>query len=308
MLPTVSIVIPTYNRASFLEKCLLPLLQQSYPLERYEVIMIDDGSTDDTVSRAQTLVRGWPGVFRLLQQANAGPASARNTGLAASTADIIAFVDSDCAVQHDWLNELVTAIGASNADGIGGPIIGGDIDNWVARYLEAVKFYRHRVQHGQVDYLVTTNTAFKRAALLAIGGFAADSPDVWAEDVDLSFKLKAAGYTLAVTNAAPMIHYGTLNTVRALINKLYIYGRGNAMRSASWGADRTPAIELLRHLGAVCVAPWIALRRTHGAGIIDKFSFWPLIMIEHTAFAFGLISGLIKRPRTAHNVHTFNAR
>ena len=80
MLPTVSVVIPIYNRASFLEKCLRPLFEQSYPRDRYEIILIDDGSTDNTIQQARQLADQWPGMFRLIQQPNSGQAIARNNG------------------------------------------------------------------------------------------------------------------------------------------------------------------------------------------------------------------------------------
>ena len=294
VLPTVSVIMPLYNCAAFLDQCLPPLFQQTYPLDRYEVLLIDDGSTDDTVRRARQIAAGWAGRFQLIEQPNSGPASARLKGLHASDAEIIAFIDADCVVAADWLTELIGALLATGADGIGGPIIGGDINNWVAHYLEAVRFYRHRLRQGQVDYLVMVNTAFRRSALLTVNSFAAADQHTWAEDADLSYKLKDAGYRLTVTERAPMIHYGTLGSVRSLASKLYTYGRGNALRSRDWGQRRPPWRELSRHSAAVVLAPWIALRRTHGrVSLLTKLSFWPLIMIEHAAFVAGMVSVLL---------------
>src|SRR5260221_1811595 len=134
--PFVSVVVPTYNRVGFLDKCLSPLLAQSYPLDRYEIILVDDGSTDGTAEKAQALTLDWNGTFRVINKQNGGPASARNAGFRTSNAEIIAFIDSDCVAGPNWLEELIRALVRSNAVGIGGPVTGVDLDNWVSRYVE----------------------------------------------------------------------------------------------------------------------------------------------------------------------------
>ncbi|MHB8628329.1 MAG: glycosyltransferase family 2 protein [Aggregatilineales bacterium] len=291
--PSVSIVMPTYNRAHFLDRCLPPLLAQSYPLNRYDLILVDDGSTDDTVSRANELARGWQGKFNVVQKPNGGAASARNAGWRASNADVIAFIDSDCVAGPDWLKTLLTALRDANADGVGGPIVGGDIDNHVARYLEASQMYRHRVRNGQVDYLITGNVAFSRTALAEVGGFK-DMRGAGGEDPDLSFQLRDHGHKLTVTDdlAAAVTHYGTPSSVRALAHNLYRYGYNNYRLSRTWSARRSPVIQLARHSGAIVLSPWIVLRLTRRISLGQAVSFWPLVVIEHGAFVAGMLAAI----------------
>ena len=103
-LPTVSVIIPTYNRKSFLRETLSSLGGQSYPSDRFEVIVVDDGSTDGTEEiEAET----FPFTLRYFWQTNQGDAAARNVGAQQSGADILVFLDDDILVESDYLIYLV---------------------------------------------------------------------------------------------------------------------------------------------------------------------------------------------------------
>ena len=103
-LPTVSVIIPTYNRKGFLQETLSSLTQQTYPSDRFEVIVVADGSTDGTKEiEAET----FPFTLRYFWQTNQGDAAARNTGAQQSRADILVFLDDDILVDSDYLTYLV---------------------------------------------------------------------------------------------------------------------------------------------------------------------------------------------------------
>jgi glycosyltransferase involved in cell wall biosynthesis len=295
-LPFVSVVIPAYNAAGTVRACLAPLLQQTYPRDRYEIILVDDGSSDGLADAARAFVGTWPGSFSIIRKANGGPASARNAGMHASHADIVAFTDADCAAAPDWVEQLVSTLTRTVAAGVGGPIVNVSPPGWVARYLESGRFFRHRTRRGEVDYLLTANVAFRRAALLEVGGFA-EEDGAWCEDADLSFRLKQDGYCLLLTNRGVVTHFGTPASVRGLVKDLYRYGRGNYVLSRRWTNGRTPAVELVRHAAAFELAPWLALARARRVGLWWALSFWPLIMVEHGAFIAGLLGGMAHRVR-----------
>jgi glycosyltransferase involved in cell wall biosynthesis len=289
-MPSVSIVIPIYNRAGFIQACLTSLLAQSYPRERYEIILVDDGSTDGSAAKANVLLQEWDGQFQIIQKTNGGPASARNAGIRVSKADIIAFIDSDCVADPDWLEQIAGCLSGSDAAGVGGPLINIASKTWVSHYLNSTSFFRHRVRHGRVDYLLTANAAFRRAALLAVNGFS--EAGVWGEDADLSFRLIQKGHTLLLAKQGIVTHYGTPVSLRGLIKDVYRYGYGNCVLSRNWKNRRTPLVELMRHGGAIVLSPLLALRHLRSAGIGWAIAFWPLIVIEHTAFVLGLLSAL----------------
>ncbi|MDQ2716039.1 MAG: glycosyltransferase [Chloroflexota bacterium] len=288
--PFASIVVPVYNRADFIAASLASLFTQTYPLECYEIILVDDGSNDGTAERALEIVQGWRGAFRLVRNVHGGPACARNAGIRAASAEIIAFIDSDCVADADWLERLVEALLTSDAVGVGGPLINVTGQGWVSRYLDAAAFFRHRVRHGQVDYLLTANVAYRRSALLSINGFS-EQDGAWSEDADLSFRLRQAGYTLRLAAQGSVMHYGAPTSLRGLIRNLYRYGYGNTVLSSNWHNGRTSVMELLRHAGALMLSPALAISYSRKVGPVWAMAFWPLILLEHGAFMVGLIAG-----------------
>src|SRR5260221_9054012 len=117
----VTVVIPAYNCAPSLERCLSSLVTQTYPRHRYEIVVVDDGSKDNTAEVAQARARAWPGRLSVICKANGGPASARNAGVAATDddVDVVAFIDSDCVAEPDWLACLVEQLATTGASGVG---------------------------------------------------------------------------------------------------------------------------------------------------------------------------------------------
>lgn len=291
-LPFVSVVVPAHNGADSIRRCLEPLLAQTYPPRRFEIIVVDDGSTDDVADVARAALAGGSVAFQVLRkEKNSGPASARNAGIHAARGDLIAFIDADCVAEPDWLLEMVRALEESGAAGVGGPIIEAPSRNWVANYLDSGGFYRHRVRRGEVDYLLTINVAFRRSALEDIGWFA-EHDGVFAEDADLSFRLRQRGHWLLLGRAGSVTHCGTPTTISRLALGLFRYGYGNMALSSTWPRARHPVIEIVRHVGAIGLSPWLALRRAGRVGTLRALTFWPLVVIEHGSFVAGMLSGL----------------
>ena len=117
--PRVSVVVCSYNGGRTLAQCLETLTALKYP--DYEVILVDDGSTDDTQSIAARFAgRDGAGV-RTIHQENQGLGAARNVGLQAATGSVVAYTDSDCMAHPDWLTFLIAQLERSGADAVGGP-------------------------------------------------------------------------------------------------------------------------------------------------------------------------------------------
>lgn len=292
--PLVSVVIPAYNCQHTLPRCLSSLMAQTYPRARFELIVVDDGSTDATAARALKAVRHWGGRFRLVRQTNGGPARARNAGIRAARGEIVAFIDADCAAERDWLQQIAASLDAhSDAAGVGGPLEMRATGSLVAGYLGATAFYRHRLRRGRVDYLLTANAGFRREALRHVGGFA-EEWGAWCEDADLSFRLRDAGYKLLLAQEGGVSILEGPQSVRALAGRLFRYGHGSAVLSRRWRNRRTPAVEMLRHAGAVALSPALALRWVPRVGLRRALAFWPLIAVEHAAFVCGLAVGTLR--------------
>jgi Glycosyltransferases involved in cell wall biogenesis len=102
----ISIIIPTYNRSDKLKKCLDSALSQDYPHDKFEVIVVDDGSSDETLEVLCSLAKEH-GMLRYFSQPHQGPAAARNLGIKESRAGILGFTDNDCVLEPDWARRMV---------------------------------------------------------------------------------------------------------------------------------------------------------------------------------------------------------
>jgi glycosyltransferase involved in cell wall biosynthesis len=169
--PHVSVVVPAYNAHTTLDDCLRALTTQSLPREQFEVIVVDDGSTDDTVARARTF-----GV-RVVQQVNAGAASARNAGWRTARGRWIAFTDADCVPARGWLKALLAAVreepGRPMPLGAAGATLGLASMTPAARFVDVtggLDAQRH-LAHPRFPFAPSGNMMYRRDALAAVNGF-----------------------------------------------------------------------------------------------------------------------------------------
>lgn len=293
--PLVSIVIPTYNEVDVLRESLPTVFAQDY--DNYEVILVDDGSTDDTVAFVQQFAANEQRQFQLISQQNAGSAAARNTGWKHAKGEIVAFIDTGCHADAQWISELVLSMG--NAGGVGGKIILQREHSALTRYIKASRQYRHRIRNGQVEYLISANAAFKRQALEQVQGFR-EWQGVGAEDVDLSYRIINAGYQLGIAERAVVYHYDSADHLIPFGRKYFKRGYANYYYSLTWqrlGYSRSPLFELLRHCGAVVLAPYLAARYASRTRWRDLPSYIFIAIVEHLAFSLGLLNAMFKRDR-----------
>jgi len=203
-----SIVIPTYNRRDLLCRCLEAVIRQEPPA--YEVIVVDDGSTDGT---GEMVLAEFP-VVQYIRQENRGPAAARNRGIEAATAEIVAFTDDDCVPPADWLSQLEVGFRRYREVGAVSGIQGAPDrvlrSNRLARYESFVT--RSVYQVGERPLLgrpapgATNNLAVPRALLRRLGGFDESFPYASGEDTDLLCRLADLGY-LTVSLPIKVAHH-----------------------------------------------------------------------------------------------------
>ncbi|MCW7536315.1 glycosyltransferase family 2 protein [Aquabacterium sp. A7-Y] len=196
----VSVVIPTYKRPQLLLRCLEALVDQSFEPTAYEVIVVDDGQTDDTeaaVAQIAELTRGSPEIRYLRPEGTRGPAAARNRGWRAAESPVIAFTDDDTIPDRDWLRYGMLAMTMDRAAAWGRvvvPISDHPTDHEKnTRGLEDAEF-------------VTANAFVRRDALEAVGGFDERFKRAWREDADLYFSLLQRFGTVDPVPAALVIH------------------------------------------------------------------------------------------------------
>ncbi len=223
--PSVSVVVCAYNAASTLADCLASLQTLTYP--RVETIVVDDGSTDTTAAIAAT----FPGV-RLISVPNRGLSAARNVGLAHATGDIVAYTDADVRVDPDWLTYLVQPFLNSKVAGSGGPNEVPSDDPWVAQCVaRAPGGPTHVLLDDRIaEHVPGCNMAFRREALSAIGGF---NPVYLraGDDVDVCWRLQAAGHTIGFAPSALVWHHHR-PSIRGYWRQQVGYGEGETWLDA----------------------------------------------------------------------------
>jgi glycosyltransferase involved in cell wall biosynthesis len=224
--PVVSVVIPTYNRASTLALCLAALARQTCDPESFEVIVVDDGSRDDTIELLQDQARNAPYELRWRQQEHAGPAAARNLGIRESQADLVAFTDDDCIADADWLEAMMESIPDDpRCAGLGGPIR-RIRESMISRYIDHANLMSHGVTDGEAEYLITANALYRTRCLNEIGGFNTEFSLAGGEDADLSFRLRRAGGYLLAINDGGIIRHHHHDTVRGFARMCWRHGSG----------------------------------------------------------------------------------
>ncbi len=221
-LPKVSVVVCSYNGASTLEGCLDSLMRLEYP--DYEVILVDDGSTD----RTPEIAAQFPSV-QYIHQSNRGLSVARNVGARAATGEIVAYTDSDCVADDYWLLHLVQAKQDQEVEAIGGPNIPPPSDGWTAKCVAASPGGPSHVMLDDrvAEHIPGCNMAFDREKLLALGGF---DPQFRAagDDVDICWRFLDAGYRIGYAPGAMVWHHRR-STIGAYLRQQKGYGKAEAM-------------------------------------------------------------------------------
>jgi glycosyltransferase involved in cell wall biosynthesis len=224
--PRVSVVVCTYNGARTIEDCLTGISKLKYP--NFETIVVNDGSTDaapDIASRFDV---------RLISTENRGLSSARNTGLAAATGDIVAYIDDDARPDPHWLSYLAWTFETTDHAGVGGPnfapagdgLIADCVANSPGGPMEVL------ISDSVAEHIPGCNMAFRREALVSIGGF---DPlyRTAGDDVDVCWRLLDAGGTLGF-HAGALVWHHRRNSVGTYWRQQVGYGRAEALLEEKW--------------------------------------------------------------------------
>ncbi|MDB5108036.1 MAG: glycosyl transferase family 2, partial [Candidatus Binatus sp.] len=197
--PKASVIVCAYNAAATLAECLKSLRELKYP--DYELIVVDDGSTDSTAQIAEQAE------VRMLRLEHRGLACARNAGVEAASGDIVAFIDADARADRDWLYHLVETITRRGAAAAGGPNFTPHPESARAAAMSVAPGLPRevRAEDDRLSQLCGCNMAITKAAFARVGSF---DPVFTAagDDVDLSWRLTSSGETIAHAPGAVVTH------------------------------------------------------------------------------------------------------
>ena len=221
-----SIIIPTYNRPQKLTTCLESLTYIDYPRDRFEVIIVDDGSDqvlDSLIEPYHNLLN-----ITLIRQKNAGPAKARNTGVNVAKGKYIAFTDDDCIADSHWLSVLEKAFINSPNALVGGKTINVLSDNPYSTASQLLidylyEYYNHRSEKSQ--FFASNNFAISRELFNHLGQFDLTFPLAAGEDREFCDRCLFKGYSLSYVPQALIYHAHYLN-FRKFWQQHFNYGCG----------------------------------------------------------------------------------
>lgn len=221
----VSIVVPVYNGERTIEECIKSLLNLDYPKEKYEIIMVDNNSTDNTVE----IMKRYP--VRLLHEKKQGPYAARNLGIKNASGEIVAFTDADCIADKGWLRQLIKNFKGATIAGVGGEILSYNPKTLVEQYsdksgiLSQKIFFNSKFRGLKMPFIATANAAYKKGILNEIGLF--DDSFLIGGDVDLAWRVSSKGYRIVYAPKALIFHKHR-TTPYALFKQFFGYGDEHA--------------------------------------------------------------------------------
>ncbi len=224
--PRISVVVCSYNGARTIRDCFDGLEQLAYP--DYEVIVVDDGSTDSTAAIACQYD------YRLIRTENRGLSNARNTGLKAATGEIVAYIDDDAYPDPHWLTYLAAWFLNTSHAAMGGPNLAPPGDGPIAECIARAPGGPVHVllSDCEAEHIPGCNMAFRKDCLEAVGGFDPQFRTA-GDDVDVCWRLQERGWTLGFSPAAMVWHHRR-NSLRTYWKQQIGYGRAEAMLERKW--------------------------------------------------------------------------
>lgn len=270
--PSVSVIVPVYNAQATIDRCLDALEQQTLPRARYKVIVVDDGSTDNTRQHIQGYAQ-----VHLLQQTHAGPAAARNLGVQHARGEFVLFTDADCEPAPDWIEQMVAALNDPQIAGAKG-IYRTRQRALVARFVQLEyesrydRMNRHMARNGCIDFIDTYAAGYRRDVFQASGGFDPSFATASVEDQELSFRIAGRGHRLVFAPQAIVDHWGHATTCGAYARKKFKIGYHKVKvltrhTGKTWTDSHTPQ----------CLKVQIALLGLAGCALAAGL-IWPRLM------------------------------
>lgn len=267
--PRVSVILPCLNEEANLEQVLKAVLAQDIPHEDYEVVVIDGGSIDRSVEIARS-------AGARVVSSPRGVSVQRNRGAAATTAPVLAFVDSDCVVPPDWLRRGLHLIEKEGGDLAGGPTIAPEGAGWIARAWDAHMRARERVllgKGGDLFRLVTTSNLFiRRSVFDEVGGF--DESLGSGEDFFLCSQVAELGRTVQFDKEMVVRHLGAPQAVRSFFIEQVWHSSRSVWRRLAERTGRPVGQAAYRY--GVLTAALLALAVAGAAASLLLGSAWPV--------------------------------
>lgn len=217
MPPLISVIVPALNEESVIARCLASLKQQKLPSRCFEVIVVDNGSTDATREIARSF-RGWLSLT-VIERRGARISALRNCGAAIARGGFLAFLDADCVAPHHWLRQIVDLLRADNCRIVGAQYRIPPSSSWVAKAWYGDLW---QMKNGPVSYVPGGDLAIARELFMNLGGF--DETIVTSEDTEFCERAAASSVPILAVPSLSVVHLGTPQTLAGFYRKQSWHG------------------------------------------------------------------------------------
>jgi glycosyltransferase involved in cell wall biosynthesis len=221
-----SVVVPFFNAGRFIERCALALLSQTYPPDRFEILMVDNNSTD----RSAHIVRKFDRIS-LLRETQQGSYAARNRGIQEARGEIVAFTDPDCVPRDNWLEQIGRAMTEPQTKVVlGDRLFATDtgILGMLAAYESALSARIFTEERVDCYYAHTNNMAVRMSFLKALGCFRALQRG--ADSLFMRCAVDQYGHSVVKYVPQAVVRHLEVASVRDYVEKKGIYGQVNQSR------------------------------------------------------------------------------
>lgn len=214
---TVSIIIPALNEERMIGRCLASLAKLDFAHERFEVILVDNGSTDKTLEIAESFQDRLN--LRVLQKSGVRISGLRNLGVQEARGEIVAFLDADCLAKSDWLERILEFAPCNGVGVVGAHYLLLEDSSWVGRTWHR---YQEAEKSGEVSHVPAGDLIMRREDFLRLGGF--DETIQTNEDYELCERVRKAGMMVRAYPEIGVVHLGTAQSLRVFFRKQAWHG------------------------------------------------------------------------------------
>lgn len=294
-MPLASIIIGTYNRSEMLQRLLRSLKAQTLPPELYEVIVVNDGSSDNTEEVCSDMKKQMPNLRYIATEDNYGLSIARNSGIANATGEYILFTDDDCIAAGNWVERMCAALGTEQ---IAAGAVASESGNLLALCHNIAEFHPFLPGRpaGHVEFVAGANLGIRGDVLAELNGFREDM--LLAGDMDFILRARTKGYRAVFFPDVVVTHAPNRNTVSSLLRYASRHAAATiALRHKYSALLKTPKIFYYSAL-LLAFAPLIALRTTltiywGNKRLFKQISTMPIVFALKVAWCIGAATGLV---------------
>lgn len=303
-----SIIIPMYNSENYIKKCIESVLSVDYDVTSYEVILVDNMSTDNSV----LIASAYP--VKIITSSSKTIAGVRNDGAKVASGRVLAFVDSDCMVPAHWLKTGVELLAAEKIGIVGSGYKIPDDAEWI----EKAWLYEAENVERVVKFIPSGNMLVRSDLFKKVNGFNAGL--VTCEDADLCERIVSLGYKVLNSSQLQSVHLRNPKTITEFVNKEQWYGLNMMISIANGNFDKVFCFTVLFYASHVILLLgiyyteliWIAVLAIlalintaviYRLSISKKYKqYFALLILYYSYFAArgaGMIKYLIDREKSS---------